>query len=189
MAICSPWIDLCSPDPLIADVSRQILSLEISYAAFCGVSYVMVPGPRLHYGNLQSDGLMYYARAIQEIMSVGPYMQIHIWLRMTDQPELETEEMGDLAPFAREEFVRKLEYEQTPKVDLFGTWDAWDAIRKMCKYHSRLLVGKNNQYSLFPLQPDLQGQTRYAAFPWHNRIDSQCEGLIFSHWRRLRRLG
>ncbi|KAK2766918.1 methyltransferase protein [Arachnomyces sp. PD_36] len=163
MAVCSPWIDLCSPDPLIADVSRQILTLEIAYAAFCGVSYVVVPGPRLHYGNLQSEGLMYYARAIQEIINVGPYIQIHIWLRMTDQPEMETEDMGDLAPFAREEFVRELEYEQYPKVDLFGTWDAWDAIRKMCKYHSRLFVA----LSLPKHLPPMPVQTRWHSEPVH----------------------
>lgn len=151
MAVCSPWIDLCSPDPLIADVSRQILALEIAYAAFCGVSYVIIPGPRLHYGNLRSEGLMYYARAVQEIMNVGPYIQVHIWLRMTDQPDLETESIGDLASFAREEFVRELEYEQHQKIDLFGTWDAWDSIRKMCKYHSRLFVGKTiNSFSFTP---------------------------------------
>jgi hypothetical protein len=51
-----------------------------------------------------------------------------------------------LAPFARYYFLIELDEEQPQKIDLFGTWDAWDAIRKMCKYHSRLFVGKNNRY-------------------------------------------
>src|SRR5438034_11778787 len=43
VAVSSSWIDLCSPDPLIADVSRQVLMLEIAYAAFCGVSFAIIP--------------------------------------------------------------------------------------------------------------------------------------------------
>jgi protein arginine N-methyltransferase 5 len=128
--------------------------LEIAYAAFCGVSFAIIPGPRLHHGSLHAEGLMYYARAVQEILSVGPYIQIHIWLRMVDNPEFETDEIGDLAPFARAEFLGDLEDEWPSKVDLFGTWDAWDVIRKTCKYNSRLFVGKNvNIYLHVALSP------------------------------------
>ena len=97
VAVTSSWIDLCSQDPLIADISRQILTLEIAYAAFCGVSFVIIPGPRLQHGSLHAEGLMYYARAIQDILSVGPYIQIHIWLQMVDNPDVVADEMGDLA--------------------------------------------------------------------------------------------
>lgn len=143
VGVTSTWIDLCSPDPLIADISRQILMLEVAYAAFCGISYLIIPGPRLHHGNLHSEGLVYYAKAVQEALNIGPYIQIHIWLRMVDNPDLETDEMGDLAPFAREEFLMGSDEEQTKKVDPFGTWDAWEVIRRICKYHTRLFVGKN----------------------------------------------
>ena len=142
LAVASLWVDLCSPDPLIADISRQILLLEIAYAAFTGITYVLIPGPRLHNGCLQEDGLMQYARAIQEALKVGPYIQLQIWLPMIDHPDYRYEDMGDLAPFARPEYVRDAEETQSKKLDIFGTWDAWNIIRTFCKYHTRLCVGK-----------------------------------------------
>lgn len=142
VGVTSPWIDLCSPDPLIADISRQVLNLEIAYTAFCGVSFVIIPGPRLHHGNVHGEGLMYYARAVQDILNIGLYIQVHIWFGMVDIPDLETNNVGDLAPFARADYLIVGNYSPT-KVDLFGTWEAWDVIRKVCKYHSRLFVGKN----------------------------------------------
>lgn len=145
VGMTSSWIDICSPDPLIADISRQILILEVAYAAFCGISYLIIPGPRLHHGALHGDGVMYYARAIQEAIEVGPYIQIHIWLRMIDHPDLETHEIGDLAPFAREQYLSSQEI--LPDADQFGTWDAWDVVRTICKYHVRLMIGKNRLFS------------------------------------------
>lgn len=143
VGVTSSWIDMCSPDPLIADISRQVFMLEVSYAAFCGVGYLLVPGPKLHHQGMHSDGVIYYARAIQDAISLGPYIQFHIWLNMFDNQDLELDEMGDLAPLARGEFFDEVPME-TPRIDLFGAWDAWDAIRRTCKYHSRLFVGKKN---------------------------------------------
>lgn len=155
LAVASPWIDLCSPDPLIADVSSQILMLEVAYAAFCGVSYLLVPGPRLHNGSLQEDGLMQYARVIQEALKVGPYIQLQIWLPMIDHPDNQIEDMGDLAPFARPEYIRESDIEQTKNLDIFGTWDAWNIIRTLCKYHSRLCVGKKMDLNITHLPTPL----------------------------------
>jgi type II protein arginine methyltransferase len=147
IAITSSWIDLCSPDPLVADVSRQVLMLEIAYAAFCGISYVFIPGPRLNHQAMQQTGLMQYARAIQEALVVGTYMQIKIWFPMIDHPENEVARMGDLAPFARPAYIGDDQGEAAPGLDLYGTWDAWDIIRSFCKYHTRLCVGKRRSRS------------------------------------------
>ena len=149
IGVTSTWIDLCSPDPLIASISRQVLGLEVAYAAFCGIGYLLIPGPRLHHGDMHSEGLVYYARAVQDALSAAPYMQVHIWLRMFDDPDLEVDEMGDLAPLARKEFVNPLDEDSSPKGDPLGTWDAWDAIRRTCKYHGRLSVGENISFFLF----------------------------------------
>lgn len=143
VGVTSPWIDLCSPDPLIADISRQILMLEVSYAAFCGIGYLLVPGPKLHHGNMHSEGVARYARAVQDAISIGPYIQFHIWLRTMDDPDLEMDEIGNLAPLARKEYIQPSADEPWLKTDPFGTWDAWDLIRRTCKYHARLVVGKN----------------------------------------------
>ncbi|KAL5002099.1 PRMT5 arginine-N-methyltransferase-domain-containing protein [Aspergillus recurvatus] len=161
VGVTSSWIDLCSPDPLIADLSRQVFMLEVAYAAFCGIGYLLIPGPKLHHKGMHSDGVMYYARAIQDAISLGPYIQFHIWLDMVDNQDLELDEMGDLAPLARGEFF-DTEIEQ-PKIDLFGTWDAWDAVRRTCKYHSRLFVA----LSLPKHLPPMSVQSRWHSEPVH----------------------
>ncbi|GAB1191350.1 hypothetical protein APSETT444_000522 [Aspergillus pseudonomiae] len=130
VGVTSSWIDLCSPDPLIADISRQVLMLEVAYAAFCGIGYLLIPGPKLHHKGMHSEGVVYYARAIQDAISIGPYIQFNIWLGAVDSPDLEVDEMGDLAPLARDEFLVNLEEGQLPKEDPYGTWEAWDTIRR-----------------------------------------------------------
>lgn len=154
IGVTSTWIDLCSPDPLIANISRQVLMLEVAYAAFCGIGYLLIPGPKLHHGDMQSEGLVYYARAVQDALSTAPYMQVHIWLRMLDNPDLELDEMGDLAPLARTEFLHNRGGAPSGKVDPLGTWDAWDLIRRTCKYHGRLSVGENISSSFVPILCD-----------------------------------
>ncbi|CAG8125686.1 unnamed protein product [Penicillium salamii] len=162
VGVTSSWIDLCSPDPLIADLSRQVLMLEVAYAAFCGIGYLLIPGPKLHHGALHSEGVIYYARAVQDALNLGPYIQFHIWLQMVDNPETEVDTMGDLAPLARADFLEP--GDGTPlEVDLFGTWDAWDAIRKTCKYHTRLFVALSMPKQL----PSLFVQSRWHSEPVH----------------------
>ena len=143
LAVASPWIDLCSPDPLVYNISRQVLELEIAYAAFCGVENVIISGPRTHYGNTYTYGMTQYARAIQEALNIGNHLQIHIKLPIIDHPDGEVEdEIDHLVRLAREQFLEDAEENRSKKVDLFGTWDAWNIIRTLCKYNSRLFVGK-----------------------------------------------
>ena len=147
-AVVSPWIDLCSPDPLIASISRQTLELEIAYAAFCGVENVIITGPRIHHGNLHGSGLTLYARAIHGALSIGTRLQIHIQLPMIDHPDFESDdEIDHLVRFAREEYLDNIEQSRSRKAEYFGTWDAWNIIRTVCKYNSRLYVGKKTNYT------------------------------------------
>jgi type II protein arginine methyltransferase len=146
IGVTSSWIDLCSPDPIIADISRQVFKLELSYAAFCGITYVLVPGPRMRGQEGNDAGLPQYARAILDGLSQGPYMQLYIWMPMIDHSEDDNEEIGDLAPFARPQFQNQ-DAESTRRLDLFAAWDAWDRIRSMCSYSSRLFVGKQQLQS------------------------------------------
>jgi protein arginine N-methyltransferase 5 len=133
----SSWIDLSSPDPVISHLSRQVFHLEIAYAAFCGATNVVVPGPRLAHGQA---GVSQYARSIAEALVTGSYIQLHVQLSMDgQQPSPSEEDLGDLARFARPEF--ELSTEATT-VNSWSSWDAWNTIRSVCKYHSRLAVGK-----------------------------------------------
>lgn len=149
IAYSSPWIDLCSPDPLISNISRQVLNIEIAYASFCGVGHIIIPGPRKYSsGSSDNNGLVQYARAIQEALTIGSYIQMAIQIPMYGNEEVK-DMTGDLLPFAREEVSKS---KAKKEVDLFETWDAWNFIRGVCKYNSRLSVGKNNQCnSLFSL--------------------------------------
>lgn len=142
LGVISPWIDLCSPDPLVHNISRQVLELEIAFAAFCGLGHVIVTGPRLHYGQLHGDGMMQYALAIQQALVLSNYLQIEIKLPMLDHTDADTCAPSDsLGYHAREEFLGIGEAAKR-KADLFGTWDAWNIIRTVCKYNARLFVGK-----------------------------------------------
>lgn len=137
----SPWIDLSSPDPVIAHLSRQVFHLEIAYAAFCGATNVVVPGPRLAHGQ---SGVSQYARAIKEALSTGSYIQLHIQLPMDGtKPSTEDEDLGDLARFARPEYNSS---SQGKSVTAWSSWDAWNVIRSMSKYHNRLSVGKHRTF-------------------------------------------
>lgn len=141
IAYSSPWIDLCSTDPLVANVSRQVLNMEIAYASFCGVGNVIIPGPKTYSsGSADSDGLAQYARAIQEIMDIASYMQVAIHIPMYGDEEVKAI-TGDMRELARtKENVDGKEV--STDISLYETWDAWNVIRGVCKYNSRLAVGK-----------------------------------------------
>jgi len=146
----STWIDLASPDPLIADVSRQVLALEVAYASFCGATNVMIQSPSP--SSSSEDGLTRYAHAVQEALGLGAYLQIHISLDMLTVDGAQSDlDVGDLGTFARDEYVDDLGEEDedaSEEVDEFASWDVWNLIRSMCKYNPRLSVGKivNNSY-------------------------------------------
>ncbi|KAL9117058.1 MAG: hypothetical protein Q9187_006408 [Circinaria calcarea] len=130
LAMVSPWIDLCSPDPLIYDISRQVLNLEVAYAAFCGIEYVFLSAPRLYHGDVRTHGLAQYARAVQEALTMGSHLQIHVMLPFIDHPdEGREEDVGSLARFPREEYLGESEESRPRMADIFGTWDAWNVIR------------------------------------------------------------
>ena len=188
LAVVSPWIDLCSPDPVIYAVSRQVLEMEVGYAAFCGIGNILLPRPKLHHGKLHGEGVTNYAYAVQEALRIAQYIQLSIMLPMMDDPSQDSDEVeGSLAEEARAKYLRldegydyedPIEYtrkavkeldqdidganlrrKKSARFDFFGTWDAWNVIRTLCTYNSRLFVGKNRDASLFqsptPLTPYL----------------------------------
>lgn len=141
LALTSSWIDVCSQDPIIASVSRQVLALEVSYAAFCGVTYIIVQGPVDESVYCSDGSLMQFARALQEALEVGPYIQIIVRVPMVHDASNNVGEVGDLSRFARAEYLKGSALGAKPKDDL-GSWSAWNTIRTVCKYHVRLSVGK-----------------------------------------------
>jgi len=91
---------------------------------------------------------------------------------MIDHPDMDLEEdVGHLAPFAREQYVQGANTGKKRKADFLGTWDAWNMIRSVCKYHSRLFVGEIDHHSF--LLSDL-----CTLHPW---ISLTCWVLLLNY--------
>lgn len=137
-AYISSWIDLCSPDPIIASISRQVLNLEINYANFCGVRSVIIAGPSCDASkDGGNQGLIQYARALQEALAIGNCLTFLIHLPMYREPGAD----GQLVTLSS---IKPQPSQETcaGEVDLFGCWDSWHHIRTVCKYNVRLFVGR-----------------------------------------------
>lgn len=138
IAYASPWIDLCSPNRIVASISRQVLNLEVNYANFCGVRSIIVPGPRRDGSQVgNGQGIAQFGRAIQEALLIGTRVNLIIHLPMYREPGLE-EKVAQLS--APDENQNRLQGQE--EIDLFSAWDSWHVIRTTCDYDSRLFVGK-----------------------------------------------
>lgn len=134
IGVVSPWIDLGSADAVIASVSRQVLNAEIAYAAFCGVSNIVV------YGPTSASHVTQYARDIREALGLGPYIQIHILLPMMGEPELDHGSLTHLSEMAEEPGLNEgLGVESDD--DLYAVWDVWNTTRTISNYSQKLTIG------------------------------------------------
>lgn len=141
VAVSSPWIDLGSTDPLIAQVSLQVFNLEIAYAAFCGIQHVTMHGP------LPGSNVVHYGRAVSEALGMGPFIHLSVLMPMVGELDLEAGDGTHLGELAREQDFEMPE-ENDPSEDIFVSWDTWDALRTTCDYDSRLSIGKQSCTSL-----------------------------------------
>lgn len=150
LGLTSRWIDVGSLDPIVRQVSLQVLTQEVAYAAFCGVNNIIISAPTWGACNLSE-----YARAIANVLGIGPYLQIHISMPMDALDETnDIEDDVSLASRVRDKFTvqddeagEELESED---LDLLTSWDAWDLIRSTCRYSSRLSVGTSTCLSISP---------------------------------------
>lgn len=139
IAVSSPWIDLASTDPVIAYVSRQVFNLEVAYAAFCGINNVIVRGPT------EDGDAVQFARAVQEAIGLGPYLQLHLLMPMSVELESETPDgtyLGELATTNNEEMV------ELGGKDDYDVWERWDTIRTLCSYSQKLSLGTKYIFAL-----------------------------------------
>jgi protein arginine N-methyltransferase 5 len=145
IAVSSSWIDLASADYIIADISRQVFNLEIAYAAFCGSSQILLPGPVLPDGTISSSGVAQFARALFEALSISPYLQFHVLLPMVP---IKTGGIGLLKTLPGNgsahisSAAAHMHPEDADSQDMWAAWEAWDLIRTICKYSSRVSLGK-----------------------------------------------
>ncbi|KAK9322879.1 PRMT5 arginine-N-methyltransferase-domain-containing protein [Lipomyces orientalis] len=116
--LCAKWIELDSADPRIAGVSTQVLKHELSYASFCGLSYVIVPGPT------RRNNVAMYAESLNTALAAVPYINVIVHLAMAESGVEEPSSSDSPAP-----------------VDSMSIWDIWNSVRTICDYPSRLSVG------------------------------------------------
>lgn len=152
VALVSPWIDLGSPDPLIASISRQVFTFEVAYAAFCGVSNVLINGPSEGADEIQ------YSRAIREALALGSYVQLQVVMPMSGELELEGAVTGNLSELVRAQYAPRFDLpaEDEEDANAYHSWDVWNIVRTMCNYSNKLTVGKMSFYVLPP----------YSQSPW-----------------------
>ncbi|CAM1509069.1 Fc.00g028080.m01.CDS01 [Cosmosporella sp. VM-42] len=191
-AYISPWIDLSSPNPIVANISRQVLNIEVDYANFCGVRSVIIAGPRCDASkNGGNQGLAQYSRAIEEALTVGSRLTFLLHVPMYREPVLESK-VNTLATLD-EAVVPVTEKEN--KIDLFTAWDSWHHVRTVCDYNTRLFVA----LQLPKVMPEKALQDRWFAEPLHylslspanfqtNKTGFPClskhhQDLIFSYLR------
>lgn len=156
VAYSSPWVDLCSPDPVILDISRQVLNIEIAYANFCGARGIIVPGPR---EDEDGKSIMQYARAIQEAHKVAPRINIIIHMPMYREPGLEEKTETLTSTFGS----AKKDNSASNEIDLYTAWDSWHTIRTVCEYSVRLFVAIRIPRRV----PEKDLQERWFAEPLH----------------------
>ncbi|KAK9366456.1 PRMT5 arginine-N-methyltransferase-domain-containing protein [Lipomyces kononenkoae] len=116
--MAAQWIELDSPDPRIAAVSAQVLKHELSFAYFCGLSYVIVPGPT------RRNNVALYAESLNAALAAVPHINVIVHLAMAETGIEEPSGSDVQAP-----------------VDAMSIWDIWNSIRTICDYSSRLSVG------------------------------------------------
>ena len=140
IAVISPWIDLGSPDPLIAHISRQVFNLEVAYAAFVGISNVLVHGP------LDHNRTTHFSRALLEGLGLGPYVQLHVLLPTSGDLEQDVSEEGThLSELVRSQYTRD-DWAEDEEPDAYEVWEMWHKLRTVCSYSSRLSIGTQKNH-------------------------------------------
>ncbi|KAI5458564.1 protein arginine N-methyltransferase [Mariannaea sp. PMI_226] len=158
-ACISPWIDLGSTNPTIANLSRQVLNLEVNYANFCGVRSIIIPGPLRDASNSEGNqSLAQYSRAVEEALTVGNRLTFLIHIAMYREPvrEPQVNTLASLQPRQDPETGGK-------DIDIFSSWDSWHHIRTVCNYNTRLSVA----LQLPRVMPEKELQNRWFAEPLH----------------------
>ncbi|CAK7567273.1 MAG: hypothetical protein SEPTF4163_005235 [Sporothrix epigloea] len=158
VAYCSPWIDLYAADPLVANLSRQVLNLEVAYASFCGVRSIIIPGPR---ADTDENRVVQYGRAILEALRQAARTILVVQLPMYREPGLEEE--GDTLSGPGVYPTAASTTAVNEDIDLYSAWDTWHTVRSMCNYDPQLFVAVRIPKRL----PENELQTRWFAEPLH----------------------
>ena len=90
---------------MIYDVSRQVLRMEVAFAAFCGLTALILPTPNNVSGRKNGQNVAQYAAAIREMLEIGSYIQFSLSMPMMETPQDPATDDLSLAHLARTQFV------------------------------------------------------------------------------------
>ncbi|CAN6626049.1 hypothetical protein TRVA0_010S02608 [Trichomonascus vanleenenianus] len=137
IALASPWVEIDSKNARVANLSLQVLQHELTYAAFCGIPYVMIAGPK------RRTNVAQYAHAVNKLLSQSPFLQIVVHL-----------------PF-NEDYAVNASGVAVPPADPLSIWEVWNTIRTICNYAPNLSVA----LQVPKIPPKLHVMTRWFAEP------------------------
>lgn len=118
IALAAPWAELDSKNPSVAALSVQALIQEVMYAVYCGVVYIVLPGPK------RRTNVEQYASAVAQILATAP-PRVQLMVNL---------------PFAEDDYVSSRTGIHVPPADHLSIWDVWNTIRTITNYPPNLSV-------------------------------------------------
>lgn len=137
--VASDWNDLGSPDPHVADVAKQVLLQEVTYAGFCGATNVMLRGPTVESKSHRRMFISAFADAVRQAQASSPSLTISILLPMTFDLAADSSNGHNTEAEKQRKSANDKASDHTS--DLLATWDLWHSIRTACKYDNRVSLG------------------------------------------------
>lgn len=112
-----------------------MLKLEIAYAAFCGITNIVIASPATGKDAIK------FAFAIRHSLTLSPHVQLHILVSFDSRCQVgEDEEHGSTLTTSIHDYnCANSVSQEKPQL---SSWIFWNTIRSVCKYSSRLSVGK-----------------------------------------------
>lgn len=118
IALAAPWAELDSKNPSIAALSIQVVVQEVAYAAYCGVVYIVLPGPK------RRTNVEQYASAVAQVLATAS-SRVQLLVNL---------------PFAEDDYVSSRTGIHVPPADHLSIWDVWNTVRTITNYPSNLSV-------------------------------------------------
>ena len=103
---------------------------ELAYASYLNVHTAILPPPR------NREHVASYARIVNAMLNSVPYMQFAVRLPIYDPATIHLPQDASKRD-SKPGVSRKLLDDQSS----IATWEMWDAIRTICDYSPRLVIG------------------------------------------------
>ena len=106
----------------------------------------MIQGPHPSAAYFDSDRVAQFARAVLDALGAGAGFNIQVLLPMSfGQDTDSTTEVGDLGGFSEKILPPDNVRTDSEEAGPWSSWEVWNVIRTVCRYSSRLSVGKINR--------------------------------------------